>query len=107
MSIDLKYGVPTVALHTQMFHRVTQSVVRMNGAPKMRQVYLPHPVMGKTPEEIKGYVYGNNPVTGRPVMQEVVEGLTQPLVDEDKKGLTFERSTPRLCEPGSEEDLHR
>src|SRR5512146_1630698 len=98
MSIDLKYGVPTVCLHTSMFLKVTKTVVHVNGAPRMRQVYLPHPVMGKTPGEIKAYVYGNNPLTGRPVMQEVVEGLTQPLADEDKKGLTFERSTPRLCE---------
>ena len=33
MSIDLKYGVPTVCLHTSMFHRLTKSVVRVNGAP--------------------------------------------------------------------------
>ena len=93
--------------HTQMFHRVTQSVVRMAGAPRMRQVYLPHPVMGKTEAEIRAFIWGNNPVTGRPVMQEVVEGLTQPLAADDKAGLTFERSTPRLCEPASEDDLHR
>jgi len=95
MSIDLKYGVPTVCLHTSMFVTVTRSVVRMNGAPRMRQVYLPHPVMGKTPEQIRGYVFGASPVSRRPVMQEVVEGLTQALNDEDRKGLTFERSTPR------------
>ena len=58
MSIDLKYGVPTVCLHTSMFVTVTRSVVRMNGAPRMRQVYLPHPVMGKTAEQIEGYVFG-------------------------------------------------
>ena len=107
MSIDLKYGVPTVALHTQMFHRVTQSVVRMAGAPRMRQVYLPHPIMGKTEAEIRAFIWGNNPVTGKPVMREVVEGLTQPLGADDKSGLTFERSTPRLCDAAGEEDLHR
>jgi hypothetical protein len=32
--------------------------------------------MGKTAEELKAYVYGNDPITGRPVMQEVVAGLT-------------------------------
>ncbi len=48
MSIDLKYHVPTVALHTRMFEAVSKSVARMNGAPKMRQVYVPHPVVGKT-----------------------------------------------------------
>ena len=107
MSIDLKYGVPTVCLHTSMFVTVTRSVVRMNGAPRMRQVYLPHPVMGKTAEQIEGYVYGESPISGKSVMQEVVEGLTQPLNDEDRKGLTFTRSTPRLCEPASEAELNR
>jgi hypothetical protein len=107
MSIDLKYGVPTVCLHTSMFLTVTKSVVRMNGAPHMRQVYLPHPVMGKTHEEIKAYVFGISPVSGKSVMQEVVEGLTQPLNDQDRKGLTFARTTPRLCEPATEEALHQ
>src|SRR5436309_15885105 len=106
MSIDLKYGVPTVCLHTSMFVTVTRSVVRVNGAPRMRQVYLPHPVMGKTAEELRAYVDGNDPNTGRPVMQEVIEGLTQALTEDDRKGLTFERSTPRLCEPAPEEELH-
>jgi len=107
MSIDLKYGVPTVCLHTSMFVTVTRSVVRMNGAPRMRQVYLPHPVMGKTAEQIEGYVYGVSPISGKSVMQEVVEGLTQPLNDEDLKGLTFARNTSRLCEPASEAELNR
>ena len=107
MSIDLKYGVPTVCLHTSMFTTVTKSVVRMNGAPRMRQVYLPHPVMGKTPAEIRAYVFGASPVSGKPVMQEVVEGLTQALNDDDRKGLTFARSTPRLCESATEEALNQ
>src|SRR4030095_14443103 len=107
MSIDLKYGVPTVCLHTSMFVTVTRSVVRMNGAPRMRQVYLPHPVMGKTPEQIRGYVFGISPGSGMPVMQEVIEVLTQPLNDADRKGLTFERSTPRFCEPASEAELQQ
>jgi hypothetical protein len=107
MSIDAKYGVPTVALHTQRFLAVTKSVVRVNGMPNMRQVYLPHPVMGRTEEQLRGYVDGDDPVTGRPVMQEVLEGLTGLLNGDDRKGLSFERSTPRLCEPGDEDELQQ
>src|SRR5436853_4939849 len=106
MSIDLKYRVPTVAIHTQMFVAVARSVARVNGAPRMRQVFVPHPTMGKTAEEMRAYIDGNDPVTGRPVMQEVVDGLTDSLTDEDVKGLTFERTTPRLCEPAMEEELN-
>jgi hypothetical protein len=107
MSIDLKYGVPTVCLHTSMFVTVTRSVARAHGAPRMRQVYLPHPVMGKTPEQIRAYVFGVSPISRKPVMQEVLEGLTQALDDEDLKGLTFARTTPRLCEPAGEAELNR
>jgi hypothetical protein len=63
--------------------------------------------MGKTHEEIKAYVFGISPVSGKSVMQEVVEGLTQPLNEQDRKGLTFARTTPRLCEPATEEALQQ
>src|SRR5436190_403533 len=77
----------------------------LNGAPRMRQVFVPHPVMGKTAEELRAYIEGNDPLSGRPVMQEVIEGLTEVLTPEDVAGLSFERSTPRLCEPATEEGL--
>ena len=107
MTIDHKYGVPTVAFHTQPFERVVRSVTQLNGMPRMRQVFVPQPVMGKTPQQLRAYIDGNDPVTGRPVMQEVIAGLTMPLNDEDLKQITFERSTPRLVEPDTEENLHR
>jgi hypothetical protein len=107
MTIDHKYGVPTVAFHTQPFERVVRSVTQLNGMPRMRQVFVPQPVMGKTPQQLRAYIDGTDPVTGRPVMQEVIEGLTRPLDDEDLKQITFERSTPRLVEPDTEENLHR
>src|SRR5262247_1725349 len=107
MTIDHKYGVPTVAFHTQPFERVVRSVTQLNGMPRMRQVFVPQPVMGKTPQQLRAYIDGNDPITGRPVMQEVIEGLTMPLDDEDLKQITFERSTPRLVDAATEENLHR
>jgi hypothetical protein len=107
MRIDHDYGVPTVSLHTSVFEHVVRSVVRTYGMPHMRQAFVPHPVMGKSPSEMRAYVDGNDPITGRPLMQEVIEGLTTPLRDEDLKDSSFERSTPRLVDSGNEEDLHR
>jgi hypothetical protein len=107
MTIDHKYGVPTVAFHTQPFERVVRSVTQLNGMPRMRQVFVPQPVMGKTPQQLRAYIDGTDPTTCRPVMQEVIEGLTMSLDDEDLKQITFERSTPRLVEPDTEENLHR
>ena len=46
----------------------------------MRQrAFVPMPVMGKTAEELRAYVYGKDPITGKPVMQEVIAGLTTAL----------------------------
>jgi hypothetical protein len=107
MTIDSKYGVPTVAVHTNVFERVVRSVARVNGMPRARAVFVPQPVMGKSARELREYVDGNDPVTGRPVMQEVIEGLTQPFDADDLKKVVYERTTPRLVEPAAEDELQR
>src|SRR6266705_2970568 len=107
MTIDGKYAVPTVAIHTHIFERVVRSVARVNGMPRARAVFVPQPVMGKSPAELRAYVDGNDPVTGRPVMQEVIEGLTRPFDAQDLEKVVYERTTPRLVDPGSEEDLRQ
>ncbi len=35
--------------------------------------------MGKSAAELRAYVDGKDPITGKPVMQEVIEGLTKGL----------------------------
>jgi hypothetical protein len=107
MTIDSKYGVPTVAVHTNVFERAVRSVARVNGMPRVRAVFVPQPVMGKSPKQLRAYVDGNDPITGRPVMQEVIEGLTRPFDTDDLAKVTYERSTPRLVEPASEDELHQ
>src|SRR5262245_42020342 len=106
MTIEEKYGVPTVALHTDKFDRVVHSVAAVNGMSGLRQVFVPQPVMGKTARELRAYVDGADPLTGRPVMREVIEGLTQPIPD-DATPVEFDRSSPRLLEADTEENLHR
>jgi hypothetical protein len=107
MTIEAKYGVPAVAIHTDKFDRVVRSVAAVNGMPALRQAFVPQPVMGKSARELRAYVDGLDPLSGRPVMQEVVEGLTRPLADEDLKPVEFDRSTPRLVDPDTEENLQR
>jgi hypothetical protein len=107
MTVEAKYGVPTVAMHTDKFDRVVRSVAHVSGMPGLRQVFLPQPIMGKTPAELRAYIDGTDPITGRPVMQEVVEGLTQPFTEADLGPMEFDRSTPRLVEPDTAENLER
>jgi len=54
--------------------------------PGIRIQYFRGPVWAKTKEQLKKQIVeGNNPITGRPVMQELVEKLTKPLTAEEKK----------------------
>lgn len=76
VTLETKYGVPTVAVHTEKFVRVVRSVTRMAGLPQAPLVFVPQPVMGRTADELAAYVRGNDPVTGVAVMREIVEGLT-------------------------------
>ena len=79
ITLETKYGVPTVALHTDKFDKVVASVAKMAGLPEAPRSFVPQPVMGKTAAELAAYVNGNDPITGRPVMQEVVQALTAAL----------------------------
>src|SRR5919198_5001705 len=107
MTIEAEYGVPTVAVHTDKFDRVVRSVATVNGMAGLRQVFVPQPVMGKSAHELRAYVDGRDPLTGRPVMQEVIEGLTRPFDAEDLEKVVYERTTPRLVEPATEAELQR
>ncbi|HSQ12394.1 MAG TPA: UGSC family (seleno)protein, partial [Candidatus Deferrimicrobium sp.] len=108
MTLDNKYGVPTVALHTHVFEKVVESVNRVHGMPRAPRAFVPQPVMGKTAEQLRAYIDGKDPLSGRPVMQEVIEGLTQPI---DDSGVVSEKfthaATPRLVDADSEENLQQ
>src|SRR5256885_16236153 len=96
-------GVPTVALHTDTFARLARSVARANGMPTTRQAFVPQPVVGRSEQELRAYVDGEDPVNGGPFMQHGIQGLTNPLQDEDLQGLSFDRSAPRLLDPHTED----
>jgi hypothetical protein len=107
MTLETRYGVPTVALHTDKFDGVVRSVAAVSGMAELRQVFVPQPIMGKTARELRAYVDGADPITGRPVMQEVVEGLTRPFAAAEGSPAEFDRSTPRLIEADTAERLER
>src|SRR5262245_15632874 len=77
------------------------------GMPRLRQAYTPHPVVDQSAAHLRAYIDGSDVISGRPFMQVVLDGLTGPLEDADIQGLSFERTTPRLVEPDSEDNLQR
>ncbi len=107
VDLESKYGVPTVAVHVNVFAPLVRSVARASGMPNARQAFVPAPMFNQSSTVLRGYIEGNDPVHGRPFMEQVFDLLTRPLADEDLRGAGWDRSTPRLLEPDTEENLHR
>jgi hypothetical protein len=100
-------GVPTVPVSTHVFARLAKATSLAAGMPTLRNVFVPQPVVGRTASELRAYIEGTDPVLKQPFMKGVLEGLMQPLTEDDLKGATFERSTPRLLEPDTEDNLRQ
>ena len=73
----------------------------------MRFTFVPHPITGTSADVCRKYLQGSDPITGKPVLQEIIAALTDPLSNEDKKTGLIERPTPRLLEPDTADNLHR
>ena len=50
--------------------------IRTHGMP-LRLSFPPYPVVGMTDEILRQYIEGKDPVTGVPLMQEIIDGLVQ------------------------------
>jgi hypothetical protein len=103
-----KLGIPAVGIITSRFADVSKTSARELGMPTVRLVFVPHPVYGKTAAQHQAYVVGKDPVTGTQVIQEIVNSLTEPLTDEDKrKGFLERKAPPRLIGPQTPDNLQR
>src|SRR5579862_5151850 len=81
-------GIPAVPMVTIAFKDLALTNCAKRGMPLQRIAFTPHPVWGKTDEEMYAYLDGNDPVSGKPLMKEVVDSLTRPLTaDESKSGV--------------------
>jgi hypothetical protein len=94
-------------VHTHVFKRLCDATALAMGIPRLRQAYVPQPVVDRTAAHLRAYIEGPDPIFKQPFMRGVLDGLTSPLEEADLQGLTFERTTPRLVEPDSEDHLQR
>lgn len=74
-------------------------------------IYTPLPVIGMAGEVLDRFIIGNDPETGKPVIKEIIDVLTQPV---SKTGLTSEAAQtaeaptlPTLIGPDTEDNLQR
>jgi hypothetical protein len=76
--------------------------------PGLRIQYFRGPVWAKTNEQLKKQIVeGNNPITGKPVMQELVEKLTKPLTAEEKKTGELTQNKGPLTYTGTPDELQK
>jgi len=72
-------GIPAAPVVTIAFKDLAQTNCAKRGMPLQRISYTPHPVWGKTDEQMYAYLDGNDPVHNVPLMKEIVDSLTRPL----------------------------
>ena len=81
---------------TIAFKDLAKTNAAQRGMPLERICFTPHPVWGKTDAEMYAYLEGNDPVSGKPLMKEVIDALTSPLTAEESKTGTV---TPSVGPP--------
>jgi hypothetical protein len=105
--LENKYGIPTAPMASARFAEYAAQDARNHGM-NLRFSFPPYPLVGRPREVLRQYVEGNDPVTGKPLMREVVDALTKPLTDEEKNPKAVRGAPrPRLLNPDTEENLHR
>jgi len=105
--MESDYGVPTAPMVTARFADYVQRDGRSHGM-NLRWSFPPYPVGWVSRVTLHGYVEGNDPVSGAPLMDEVIFALTEPLTDAEKNYKPVKRPTwPRLLKPDTEANLHR
>ena len=102
-----KLGVPTAPVITRTFEDVVKSYAFKKGMPGFRFTFVPHPITGVPAELCRKYLQGNDPVTGKPVLDEIIDAITRPLSAEDASGGVIERPTPRLLAADTEDNLQK
>jgi hypothetical protein len=79
-----------------------------NHGMNLRFTFPPYPLVGRPREVLRQYVEGNDPITGKPLMPQVVDALTAPLTELEKHPVARRGAVrPRLLSPDTEENLRQ
>ncbi|MBP1609453.1 MAG: Thiol-disulfide oxidoreductase protein [Acidobacteria bacterium] len=91
---------------TMRFQELVTTIAYKKGIPNMRITYTPHPITDRPADLCRKYVAGNDPITGKPMLDEIYASLTRPLSAEDGKAGFLKRDPrPRLLEPNTPDKL--
>ena len=103
-----KMGVPSVPIVTRAYLDLAKSTAAERGMPTLRITYVPHPIWGKTPEELRTIVDGDDPISQKPMMGEITTAMVAPLSAEDEKsGLMPVSAGPSTFGPDTADNLQK
>jgi hypothetical protein len=109
-NLEKEYGIPTVSLANEnvVSFGIGDHFKYSTGMP-LRFVGMPYPFTGLSDEMLKTYLEGKDNVSGKPVMQAIVDCLTTPLADEEKIAGPSPEAAPesRFLPPDTEDNLQR
>jgi hypothetical protein len=109
-TLEQKYGIPTASLANEnVVSFGLNAYFKYNTGMPLRWVGMPYPFTGLSKEALKNYLAAKDKVSGKPIMQAVVDCLTKPLTAEEKKtGVPPEAApAPRFLPPDTEDNLQR
>jgi hypothetical protein len=108
--LEQQYRIPTVSLANEnvVSFAINAHFKYSTGMP-LRWVGMPYPFTGLNKEMLKTYLEGKDNVSGKPIMQAIIDGLTKPLTAEEKRtGIPEEAAVePRFLPPDTEDNLQR
>jgi hypothetical protein len=79
-----------------------------NHGMNLRFSFTPYPVVGMSRPVLRRYIEGQDPISGKPLVPELLEALTKPLADRERSAERVARpARPRLLEPDTEDNLQR
>jgi hypothetical protein len=105
--LETKFGVPTAPISSARFAEYLVMDAKNHGV-NLRFSFAPYPLVGRPREALRGYVEGNDPYTGKPLMPQIVDALTKPLTEEEQNPKADRGAPrPRLLKPDNEEGFHQ
>jgi len=97
-----------VPIVVSSFEKQLKEVAFTKGMPGIRIQYIRGPIWAKTREQLRrDVVFGNNPLSGKPVMQEIVDKLTKPLTTEEKRTGMLARDKGPATFSGTADELQK
>lgn len=106
--LEQTYGIPVAPLSTYQFQTVVQGNPMSSSLPF---VYTPHPVIGLSPEALDAYIIGEDPDTGKTVIDEIIDVLTKPVERNSGKPAASASGEPAATGttlgPDTEDNLQR